>query len=441
MKATVSETICTVVAWVFVLSAMLKLARPESVAWLSDLLMPAGHIHGATLLPRGLAGLELLVGVGLLVPRVRGTATAFAMIFLAVGTVAMSYMWWHGRLSSCGCFGSLTILAWLERPPASIGRNVMLLALLTYPLSLAFTRHRVHPGSWESATGRPIAARRPPFRAAGFTLAELLVVIGIVALLLALLLPALNRARNSSRAIQCASMLRNLGDAFAAYADDNAGFVPRVYAPFQEERRPHWLLLAGPYLEPDPRWRRARVDIEFAEEVLKEFDGFHCPSHPLAGEIHGTYVVNAFKFESAPAWDPDGPVKLVRVQNSSAVVWLAEAADWFGTSDPLSGQNHIFRAEASHLWRPEQLPRGAEQRMSDDRHLGGANILFFDGSVRRIDRGSVRLDMFDDGVTSRSMPDLLDDGSYPGTGRPSQGSSEGPGSHPRARRGPRRAAG
>jgi prepilin-type N-terminal cleavage/methylation domain-containing protein/prepilin-type processing-associated H-X9-DG protein len=59
-----------------------------------------------------------------------------------------------------------------------------------------------------------------------FTLIELLVVIGIVTLLIAILLPALRTARESAKAVACASNLRQIGMAFAMYADENAGRLP-----------------------------------------------------------------------------------------------------------------------------------------------------------------------------------------------------------------------
>ena len=58
-------------------------------------------------------------------------------------------------------------------------------------------------------------------RAYAFTLVELLVVIGIVAVLIALLLPALGRARENARRVQCASNLRQLAAAFTAYHTDH----------------------------------------------------------------------------------------------------------------------------------------------------------------------------------------------------------------------------
>ncbi len=109
----------------------------------------------------------------------------------------------------------------------------------------------------------------------GFTLVELLVVIGIIAVLIAVLLPALNRAREHAKATVCLSNLRQLGLVFHLYALDNKGWVPHPSVeqhgtPFIGE----WWLFYFPYLMKQPMSPSVRDPYELGRR-LPIFD---CPT-------------------------------------------------------------------------------------------------------------------------------------------------------------------
>lgn len=129
-----------------------------------------------------------------------------------------------------------------------------------------------------------MALRRRPQR--GFTIIELLVVIAIIAILLALLMPAIQKARAAMDRLTCGSNLRQLAIAAHHYHNDYDKFPPGfVVSPV----RSSWTVFLLPYIEEDVAFRNYRHDLAWDDPlnqpvVSRQIKLFICPTAGIAGQ-------------------------------------------------------------------------------------------------------------------------------------------------------------
>jgi prepilin-type N-terminal cleavage/methylation domain-containing protein len=137
------------------------------------------------------------------------------------------------------------------------------------------------------------------FSRRAFTLVELLVVIGIIGLLVAILMPALNRARESARRIQCVNNTRELTMAWLMYANDNRGHICSSNSQPTPPRDPMLgFALAGiqpPYSHGFWSWIGAGLDSRNIEAgmlwpYVKDHRTYQCPG--AAFDTSNNYQIN-----------------------------------------------------------------------------------------------------------------------------------------------------
>jgi prepilin-type processing-associated H-X9-DG protein len=141
------------------------------------------------------------------------------------------------------------------------------------------------------------------------TLLELVVVIAIIGVLIGLLLPAVQRVRESAARTQCLNRLHQLGLALHQYHDVNAGLPPGVTGP-RDRLFPYmgWLARLLPFLEQNAIWEQARRDYSVQPFPFRPqqhvglstvVSAFICPSDPrvdVAQDTHNNYRVALTSF-------------------------------------------------------------------------------------------------------------------------------------------------
>ena len=229
----------------------------------------------------------------------------------------------------------------------------------------------------------PVSKRVKPF---GFTLIELLVVIAIIAILAAMLLPALSAARERSRTASCLSNLKQIGYYFPMYTSDNAGYYPNPLKHNNVGTRDQlWndaiMLL---YMKPDTKlnsnnlingadWENSQfrcpsfdAKITGSANVHYGYNYWHLGSHRY------TYLKGNGTYAAKTLW-PSG-----NVNKTAHVSDLANPANTVAVGDSI---RHDVTPKTGTYWlNSEYKASGSSAHVIDTRHAGrNYNIGWADG--------------------------------------------------------------
>lgn len=231
------------------------------------------------------------------------------------------------------------------------------------------------------------------YRAWGYTLTELLIVLAVIAILSAIILPVFLRGRASARRSTCASNLRQIGAALQLYsADANGFFPPKVAGNFVDGRvntkeNRTWRGLLLPYLR-DYALKCPEAHVPHGWKIniaQSEMNGYAYNSRLGQDVVQANIRVPLGRFENQVRY----PQLTVTVCDARLFVTAMPEPDLFATSKDLKIPMKSAGAERAILAQP----------FGATRHGGGANYLFADGHVKWYQPEQLSKTRQSDGVT------------------------------------------
>ncbi len=211
----------------------------------------------------------------------------------------------------------------------------------------------------------------------GFTLIELLVVIAIIALLMGILMPALQRVKQHAYQAVCTNNLRQIGLGAYMYAESNDQFVPRGLITTEIEP---WFILFMSHLSQKP------VDDDYRSVEI-----YRCPSYPDK-EQTVCYVINGWGFSSESDMvgrEHSTPTKLSNLSRRADTLYLVDNED--GPWRPIitnATQAEIYTCDVrswSDMPYDQDENLNPARRVALERHREGHNALWFDWHVSYVE--------------------------------------------------------
>jgi prepilin-type N-terminal cleavage/methylation domain-containing protein/prepilin-type processing-associated H-X9-DG protein len=235
------------------------------------------------------------------------------------------------------------------------------------------------------ATGRRMILISTRLKAGGgFTLVELLVVIGIIAVLIGILLPVLSRARAQANRVVCQSNIRQLGTGILMYCNDNQGYFPTcarwenaAYQRYPED----WIHWQSDRNSDDSAIAKYVGRGEQLKALLRcpadTFDGRQpgVAADPGEGPYRYSYAMNAGAAINARGWS--ARTKITQWRNPARKILITELIEKSNTC-PAWGGDHLARRHGTGV------SRGAEYVTAGREMAIRASALFFDGHAEGV---------------------------------------------------------